>query len=90
MPNPNFILFVTILSTVSLCQVFAQENSNVTAIPYIDIPQQSGPETNLSSPELGDNYNIGSDTNLVSLLRQIRELANSGDLEKARLWFSPR
>ena len=84
MPNPNFILFVTILSTVSLCQVFAQENSNVTAIPYIDIPQQSGPETNLSSPELGDNYNIGSDTNLVSLLRQIRELANSGDLEKAQ------
>ncbi|MFL2912832.1 MAG: hypothetical protein ACJZ5X_05155 [Opitutales bacterium] len=84
MPNPNFILFVTILSTVSLCQVFAQENSNVTAIPYIDIPQQSEPETNLSSPELGDNYNIGSDTNLVSLLRQIRELANSGDLEKAQ------
>jgi general secretion pathway protein D len=84
MLNPNFILFVTILSTVSLCQVFAQENSNVTTIPYIDIPQQSEPETILSSPELGDNYNIGSDTNLVSLLRQIRELANGGDLEKAQ------
>ena len=84
MPNPNFILFVTILSTVSLCQIFAQENSNVTAIPYIDIPQQSEPETILSSPELGENYNIGSGTNLVSLLRQIRELANGGDLEKAQ------
>ena len=84
MPNPNFILFVTILSTVSLCQIFAQENSNVTTIPYIDIPQQSEPETILSSPELGENYNIGSDTNLVSLLRQIRELANGGDLEKAQ------
>ena len=84
MLNPNFILFVTILSTVSLCQIFAQENSNVTAIPYIDIPQQSEPETILSSPELGENYNIGSGTNLVSLLRQIRELANGGDLEKAQ------
>ena len=84
MPKPNFILFVIILSTVSLCQIFAKENSNVTTIPYIDIPQQSEPETILSSPELGENYNIGSDTNLVSLLRQIRELANGGDLEKAQ------
>ena len=84
MPNPNFILFVTTLSTVSFCQIFAQENSTVTTIPYIDIPQQSEPEKILSVPELRDNYNIGPDTNLVSLLRQIRELANGGDLEKAQ------
>ena len=84
MPNPNFILFVTTLSTVSLFQIFAQENSTVTTIPYIDIPKQSEPEKILSVPELRDNYNIGPDTNLVSLLRQIRELANGGDLEKAQ------
>ncbi len=84
MPNPNLILFVTTLSTVSFCQIFAQENSNVSTIPYIDIPQQSEPETIISRPDTAENYNIDSGTNLVSLLKQIRELANGGDLEKAQ------
>ena len=84
MPNPNFIFIAITFFTVSLCHIFAQENSNVSTIPYIEIPQQSEPGFTVSSSDLSDNYNIGSDTNLVSLLRQIRELANSGDLEKAQ------
>tara|TARA_B100001093_G_scaffold512302_1_gene581907 strand:- start:475 stop:3996 length:3522 start_codon:yes stop_codon:yes gene_type:complete len=84
MPNPNFILFVTTLLTVSLCHIFAQENSNAAVIPYIEIPQQSAPETVATSSDLSENYDLGADTNLVSLLRQIRKLANDGDLEKAQ------
>ena len=73
------------LTILSLNQILSQESEGGNSIPYIEIPQQNPPSplvTNGIQP--ARNLNIGSDTNLISLLKQIRELTAKGDFETAQ------
>lgn len=64
--------------------VLGQSNSNAASIPYIQIPNQEAPPKFQSAKSDVTNYNIGSDTNLVTLLQKIRQLLKDGDLENAQ------
>jgi len=75
-------IFFSSLSVVFLS--FGQSNSSGSVIPYIAIPSQAPPPSLEPSVTSDRVYNIGEDTNLVTLLQEIRGLLNNGDLEEAQ------
>ena len=77
-----FVCCFFYLSVYSL--VLGQSDSNAASIPYIQIPNQEAPPKFQSAKSDVTNYNIGSDTNLVTLLQKIRQLLKDGDLENAQ------
>ena len=78
MSNDLYIAFAFIISTC-LSTTFGQQDSLENSTP-IAIPQQSSP------PRIGGDapilYSFDSQTNLVSLLGDIRKLVTSKDFEK--------
>ena len=85
MSSSKYIFCVINLTILSLNQILSQESEGGNSIPYIEIPQQNPPAplvTNGIQP--ARNLNIGPDTNLISLLKQIRELTAKGDFETAQ------
>ena len=85
MSSSKHIFCVISLTILSLNQILSQESEGGNSIPYIEIPQQNPPSqvvTNGIQP--ASKPNIGHDTNLISLLKQIRELTAKGDFETAQ------
>ncbi|MDG1138611.1 MAG: hypothetical protein P8N49_03740 [Opitutales bacterium] len=77
--------FVSIFFSLLLVPLgFGQADSVGSSIPYVQIPKQAAPpkiETPLDDVK---NYNVGKDTNLVTLLQKVRQLLNNGDIESAQ------
>ena len=61
-----------------------QPNPESSGIPYIEIPKQGNPPDIEPLAPNDRVYDIGEDTNLVTLLQEIRSLLKNGDLEGAQ------
>ena len=53
-------------------------------LPMVSLPQQGSPTQSSQLTEKSENYDFGNNTNLITLLKEIRELANSGKIEEAQ------
>ena len=79
MSNGSVLAFALVIST-NFVEIFGQEGSQEKSVS-IAFPKQSPPPSPVSDCEAV--YNFNSQTNLVSLLGNIRKLVASKELDKA-------